>query len=815
MCSFPAHIRTDDLGGTPTDVVQSVTAHCRATAHYAEECLSSVGLPTAGYTAGLLHDCGKFTQAFSDYIWAAHRGENVRRGSVNHTFAGVQYLLQHYHEGKNSPPEQLASELLAYAIGAHHGLFDLMKDRQVYGFPHRMQAQDIGCEEAVQNFLSLCADSSELEDLFQASTKEILSLFQRIRKLCTNDKTFSGPHTCFYLALLSRLILSAVIEGDRRDTAEFMYRMSYPTCLKDPSPLWSECLTYMEDKLGTFEHTTPIQMARAEISAQCAIKAAAPGGIYRLNVPTGGGKTLASLRYALTHAKVHHKQRIFFVIPLLSIIDQNSKVIRDFLPRQDIILEHHSNVIHTETADDSLDPRELLAENWSAPIIITTLVQMLNTCFSGKTTSIRRFQALCNSVIIFDEVQTVPTNMLSLFNLAVNFLSQFCGATILLCSATQPCLEQTTHPLYHQPEDIIPYNESLWKPFQRTHMQQAESCTLENIPDFLLGKLKDTRSLLVVCNKKDEANFLYHALSAKVPHLFHLSASMCMAHRRDTLEQLASTLKKKEITGGILCIATQVIEAGVDISFGCVVRLLAGMDSAVQAAGRCNRNGESPVIAPVYLLHCTDEKLSMLKEIQAAQNASASLLQEFALHPHQYHNDLTSDASIQYYYRTLYRNMPQGAQDFPIPNKEDTIFQMLSDNPRQTQFLEARAQPHFFLQQSFASAGQAFRVFDDDTVDVLIPYGREGMDLVASLCSERAAFDYAFVKDTLEKLKPYTISLFQYQFNKLSEQQAFYPTTGNQAIVLKSDYYDASTGLTLNPLAEQNTEVNLCDIPIL
>lgn len=809
LCVFPAHIRTDEING---DIVQSVTEHCRNTAQYAEDCLSSVGLSKTAYLAGLLHDCGKFTQAFSDYIWAAHRGESVHRGSVNHTFAGVQYLLNRFH-GKNSPSsERLTSELIAYAIGAHHGLFDLMKDRQPYGFPHRMEANNIGCDKAIQNFLAQCADETELDSLFQTARKEITRSIQHLR-LIPNTQSL---HQEFYRALLSRLILSSVIEGDRRDTAEFQYHFSYPTFPNDCRTLWTECLSFMEMKLGEFKCCTPIQKARAEISDLCRKKAGAPGGVYRLNVPTGGGKTLASLRYALAHAAEHNKQRIFFVIPLLSIIDQNSKVIREYLPRQDIILEHHSNVVHTETSKETLDPRELLAENWSAPMIITTLVQLLNTLFSGKTTSIRRFQALCNSVIIIDEVQTVPNNMLSLFNLAVNFLAHFCHTTIILCSATQPCLEQAAKPLAEEPEELVSYDPALWVPFHRTHMQEAEPCSMEDLPAFILEKMSQHRSLLVVCNKKDEAGFLYHALAAEVPHLFHLSASMCMAHRRETLDRLTSILDPHSgVESGILCVSTQVIEAGVDISFDCVVRLLAGMDSAVQVAGRCNRNGESETPAPVYLLPCKDEKLAKLKEIQAARNASSALLDEFKRTPEQYGNDLTSDVSIGFYYRFLYRRMYEElgdkAQDFPLPDQRNTILDLLSVNSKQTQFLSDK---HFILRQSFLSAGQAFHVFDENTVDVLVPYGEEGNALIADLCSAQAEYDFQFVKDTLEAAKPYTISLFQYQFNKLYEDGALYPAAGQQAIILNGDYYDLSTGLSMDPWTDQNTEVNSCNIPI-
>lgn len=815
MDTFPAHIRADMICGQKTDTIQSVTEHCRSAAKYARDTLSPVGLGESAYLSALLHDFGKFTQRFSDYLWAAYQGESVKKGSVNHTFAGVQHLFHCYYHDHSAAAEKIACELIGYAIGAHHGLFDLMKDQQEYGFPHRLNDQSIGYEEAAKNFLDNCANQEELDKQFHASADELNVWLSKMGQLCMQDPERAVEHMAFYSGMLARLILSAVIEGDRRDTAEFQKRVEFPEISSAHTELWRECLTFLEQRLDKFPQDQPIQRARRNISDLCKQKATLASGIYRLNVPTGGGKTLTALRYALAHSAEHHKQRIFFVIPLLSIIDQNSQVIREFLPQEDIVLEHHSNVVQTEESCDELDQRELLAESWSAPIIITTLVQLLNTLFSGKTTSVRRFQALCNSVIVFDEVQTVPPHMLTLFNLAINFLTEFCGATVVLCSATQPCLELVPHPLAHQPVDLVPYEEKLWAPFRRTQIQDAGAYRLEEIPAFLLDKLAQHRSLLVVCNKKSEAEMLYRELRDKVPHLFHLSTSMCMAHRRKTLEQLELLLSPDSgIEDGILCISTQLIEAGVDISFSCVVRLLAGMDSAVQAAGRCNRHGESQQIAPVYLLQCTDERMTMLKDIQACRDASHALLTEFSQNPEAYEQDLASDPAIRFYYRYLYQQMPHGAQDFPIQfhdGSRSTLLDLLSQNTRE---LAAGREGRFMLHQNFQTAGKAFRVFDENTLDVLVPYDQPAEQLIADLCSARAAYDMEFTETVLKAAKPYTISLYQWQFDRLNDAHAIYPTVGQTALVLRREYYDMMTGLLMEPQTGLQAEVSLCDFLI-
>lgn len=334
---------------------------------------------------------------------------------------------------------------------------------------------------------------------------------------------------------------------------------------------WQPYLERVEEKLARFPQDTPIKKARGEISVRCRAFSEKPGGIYRLNVPTGAGKTLSSLRYALAHAQKWGKRRIIFTSPLLSILEQNAQVLREYLDDDRIILEHHSNVLHTQDSDN-LDLRELAVESWNAPVIITTLVQLLNTLFEGRTTAIRRFQGLCNSIIVIDEVQTVPSRMLSLFDLAVDFLANICGASVLLCSATQPCLEKAVHPLRTCQGDIIPYDPALWEPFHRTVITNAGGQTLEQIGAFALDLLAEVKSLLIVCNTKDEAAYLFGQLKEHAQACCHLSASMCIAHRRAALSGLEQALAEGR---KCLCVATQVIEAGVDISFERVIRLSA------------------------------------------------------------------------------------------------------------------------------------------------------------------------------------------------------------------------------------------------
>lgn len=798
---FPAHIRIQKDGRQD---IQTVSEHCRGTAHYAAECLSGIGLSKAAYLAGLLHDAGKATEQFRAYIESAASGEDVKRGAVVHTFAGARILLEQHHGPEPASYDDIVCELLAFAVGAHHGLFDCVGEKRTSGFQHRLLSHDSEYHEATQNYLCSCAGQDEIDQLFQASCLELTEAFEKIQDRLCQDAELAGQELPFYIGLVARLLLSAVIQGDRRDTAEFMTEIVRPAFPQDRRPIWEARLRHMEQKLSRFSSETDIQKARQQISSQCRIFAEQPGGVYRLNVPTGAGKTLSSLRYALAHAAKWNKARIIFTTPLLTILEQNAQIIRDYVGDDSIILEHHSNLVRAKEDSEQLDVQELLAEDWSAPIVITTLVQLLNTLFSGKTASIRRFQALSNSIIILDEVQTVPAKMLTLFNLAVNFLSEICGATVVLCSATQPCLEKTVHPLAAVPKDMIPYDEGLWKAFRRTQIQSAGNMRLENIPAFALEILEGANSLLIVCNKKDEAAYLYRQLSSSGFHCCHLSAAMCAAHRRAALAALQAALAAGEKT---VCVSTQVIEAGVDISFERVIRLSAGMDSVIQAAGRCNRNGEQAEPAPVYLLQCQNENLARLPDIQRGKDATGELLAQYWQHPERFQSDLSSDEAIGYYYRRLYQGMPAGFQDYTVKAKRYTIFSLLADNGY---FADDRAEAYgkYFLNQAFQLAGGLFQVYDEDSLDVIVPYG-DGREIISDLGSDRARWDLAYRQSCLDRAKPYTVSLYQYQWEQLEQDRGLFPIRDDDDSVwaLTDGFYDKEVGFVPEGTVKQFQEV--------
>ena len=787
---YPAHIRKVD----GKKYIQTVEEHCRGVAEIAAELLRDIGLEKTAYLAGMLHDLGKFSENFKNYIEKAADGEKVQRGSVNHTFAGVRFLLEKHSDEQLSGFSDIVLEILAYAVGAHHGLFDCVDDNNNNGFTKRIQKEGIDYLNAAQEFLKICCSKQDIEDLLKQSEKEFLPVFNEIEKLADNaDAKIQNTQITFYIGFLARLILSAIIEADRSDTSQFMNGYSEKT-VKNISEIWINCIKNVEQKLSTMPLDKPINKTRAQISALCAEAGNLESGIYRLNLPTGAGKTLTSLRYALHHALAHNKKRIIFTMPLLSIIEQNAGIIHDYIGNEELILEHHSNIVETDE-NDELDKRELLVESWDVPIIITTMVQLLNTLFAGKTSNIRRMQALCNSIIVIDEVQTVPDKMLSLFNLALNFLAKICNATIILCSATQPCFEKTMYPLDKSVKDLITLTKEQETVFKRVRLEYKGEMDCEELADFAAGILEENNSLLLVCNTKNEAAVMFNLLCSKIKDVkaFHISAGMCTAHRKETIKEMQEALENKQQK--VLCVSTQVIEAGVDVSFARVIRLLAGMDNIVQATGRENRNREFDGLAPGYIVRLKGEVLKGLSEIEAAKNAAANLLVKYKNSPKIYDNDLMSEKAINEYYECLYGNVNDGYHDFYIESVRDSILNLMSCNGN----VDSEKIPEYnkyFMHQALKTAGGLFTVFDESSIDIIVPYDR-GTEIIQEVFAVGDK-DYEKLKSILKEAKLYTVSLFKYQKIKLEEQGAliFVPSAG--VYILQDGYYDELTGLNLN-----------------
>lgn len=798
---------------------QSLKEHCFQTAEYAAASIGSLRLYHTVYLAGLIHDAGKGKKEYIDYLEASYRGENVTRGSVNHTFAAVIWLLEKFHTDESTIWERLACEMIGYAVGAHHGMFDCVDLDGKNGFLYRLQKnrKEIGYEESLQNFFSQVVKEEVAERYFREAVKEVELFFEKA-KIRYGPK--SAGKVFFQVSMMTRLILSAVIYGDRRDTCEFMSQKKREK-VQQADGRWKYRRDYYEAQIAQFNADSLLNQVRACISEQCLEAAERDGGIYRLNVPTGAGKTLCTLRYALAHAEKYHKKRIIFIIPLLSILDQNARVIREYVPDENDVLEHHSNVVReTEKAEeeDMAGMCEFLRESWDSPIVVSTMVQLLNVLFSHQTAAAGRLQALCDSVIVIDEVQSLPGKMTVMFNMALNFLQQFCNSTIVLSSATQPCFDELKWSLQlaEQP-DLVKLSPVQLQVFQRAEVidrTDSPGMDWEQCVSFCNQLMEEQSSLLVICNTKSEARILYEKLQKSAEavewNIWHLSTAMCQKHRMTVLEELKNHLSKlqqpwpgKNGEKKCVCISTQLLESGVDISFQCVVRILAGVDNLAQAAGRCNRSNEYGETGKVYLIHLKDENLSMLREIRSAQNstrrvienlnclAKKSVDQKNALQE----NSLIGEQAAREFYRYLFQEAGSEIR-YPVKDYETTLYlaDLLSNYNGSA---ENKENKRFVLHQPFKTVGKEFKVFDENTVDIIVPYekGKYWIERLKGMQKERFHVDK--FDEIIQQIKKYTVSIYEWQRRKLDQAGLLVSIFDGRILILNDQAYDVMLGVTV------------------
>lgn len=756
---------------------QTLRDHNRNTARYASECLSLIGLKSCGMLAGILHD-GKGTDKFQDYIktaseWDAYEkgygdkpDRKVSRGSVNHTFAGVIYLLDKYHDKKDFY-SCITSEIIACAIGSHHGLFDCQDLDGNNGFIHRVKETDrevIQYSQAKESFENEISSEKEIDQLFQKSKSEIQSLLNQISDVLNNNNQNDLDNIFMEISLLERMLTSALIYADRRDTAEFMSSDSYP----DIEPDWSRDIQIFEEKYSHLNaggsSKSLINSVRKGISDQCVSFAEKPEGIYRMDVPTGGGKTLTSLRYALYHAKKYKKNKIIYVIPLLTIIDQNAEDLKEYLP-EETVLEHHSDVAREKMNMDELKQYDLIRDRWTAPVIITTLVQILDILFSSKTSAIARMRALSNSVIIFDEVQSVPIKTLALFDSAINFLSNICHSTVILCSATQPEFEALQHyPMYVNHDKMVTLNQTQEAVFKRQkyHEETDNELTIDELAEQAVDIVSDKNPLMIVCNTKSEAKNLFDLLSKKEINVMHLSAGMCKAHRKEIINAIKEKLRRiqnGETEERFILVTTQLVEAGVNFSFRSVIRVLAGNDNLVQTGGRCNRSNEYGA-GDVYLVRLNGEnvKLRNLPDIQRAQSSMVNTIERF-----KNKGDFTPESEdfIRSYYTGLYVEADNDGETLykftPKRHSETSMTSLLSNDLKNDT-------KDYILAQPFKTTGDYFSVFDDNTYEVIVPY-KKGADIIDRI----KALSNDIPKALFKEASDYTVSIYEWQKQKLEE----------------------------------------------
>ena len=817
---YIAHLRKSD------EQIQSVQAHLKETAALAKVFAQKLNLESAGELLGLMHDFGKYSRKFQKYIHDEtglfnpdlDDEESTPDGSkVDHSTAGAQWVYRELRKfGAAQGIGEFLGQMLGLCIASHHGegLIDCLDGEGNPKWIERFNKTDelthlAECERNADEVIRQKAHELAGENLIRSLLKAV--------KPIISDSTINEKIKEFYLGCLTRFLFSCLIDADRINSSDFEREAQKEVRRLAEKPDWQSAIDKLEVKLAGFENRPaeeikPIDEIRRRISDDCLKRAVDSQGIYTLTVPTGGGKTLASLRYALHHAQKHNLDRIIYIIPYTSIIDQNAQAVREILG-EDWVLEHHSNL---EPEKQSWQDK-LLSENWDKPIVFTTMVQFLDAWFGGGTRGARHIHPMTNAVLIFDEIQTLPVKCVHLFCNVLNWLTTFGKSTAVLCTATQPLLGKsglqnfpedkrgaiTARGLLRLPEnaEIMGKHQDLDKLFDELSRveirfnEKAGGWNVDEAGAFLLEQFATTPSCLFIVNTKKWAQELYqYCQRQNVPPevLFHLSTNQCAAHRKAIFDTIKARLEKKQ---PVICISTQLIEAGVDISMACVIRALGGLDSIAQAAGRCNRHKEVDK-GLVYVLNLQEQDFTrILPDIQAGKTHAERVFRDFA------GQDILQPAAMELYFE-YYFYQRSDEMAYSIKNSATgSLLDWLSDNALNPygEKNNKRSKPLPLLMQSFKSAGRAFQAIDAPTHAVIVPYG-EGAELIAKLCGE---WDPKEMHRTLQKAQRYSVNVFPNVWGKLQKENALHETIeGSGIYYLKGRPYNDDFGLSVDETSD-------------
>ena len=574
--------------------VQSVKAHLEGTAERAGDFAEKFGKREWGYCCGMLHDIGKYAKEFQKKIQ-----ENTD-DREDHATAGAQVCKE---QGRYYP-------ILSYCIAGHHA-----------GLP------DYG-NTAISS--SLCGRWKKRICDYQAYKDEI-----RIPELDTEPIAFDKDRNMdFALGTFIRMLYSCLVDADFLDTELFMKN-------GDTGRNSGESMEILQNRLknhisewlkNTDEDT--INGRRTEILNNCIREGKQKEGIFRLTVPTGGGKTVASLAFALEHAVKNHKDRIIYVIPYTSIIEQNAQVFREILGEENV-LENHCNVDYESS--EEFKPMQLASENWDKPVVVTTNVQFFESLFANKSSKCRKIHNIANSVIILDEAQMLPMDYLKPCIAMLQELVDSYSASIVLCTATQPALDS----FFSKNElikELCPRMEEQFSFFKRVNYQNLGKIR----QDHLIEKLKKENNALCIVNTKKAAQVIYKELHGE--GIYHLSTSMYPKHRKRVLKTIRERLKNSE---KCIVISTSLVEAGVDLDFATVYRQIAGLDSMIQAAGRCNREGKRELSNSIVCIFDLEEFQIAQRQRQQI-DVSKGILQDYT--------DIADLKAITDYFTRLYHS---------------------------------------------------------------------------------------------------------------------------------------------------------------
>jgi CRISPR-associated endonuclease/helicase Cas3 len=703
------------------------------------------------WQAGLWHDLGKYRAGFQRYLQKsdnpddAHIECRVGGREKTHSAAGALWALQ-ILEKTHGANGRLAARVLAYLIAGHHAGLDDWDS----GLKKRLAQAD--CQTELQ------------EALAAQPLASILDAGGFVPDLCHIPGGSAG------FALWVRLLFSCLVDADFLDT-EAHFDAARPV-RREGFPTLDAMLTafniHMAAKAAQATQS-PVNVLRADILRQCREKAVLPAGFFSLTVPTGGGKTLSSLAFALQHAQTHGQRRVIYAIPYTSIIEQTADVFREVFKTlgDEVLIEHHSQA---DAADQSETARSRLAcENWDAPLIVTTNVQLFESLFAAKTSRCRKLHNIVGSVIVLDEAQQLPPEFLQPILDVLNLLVKHYGVTVVLCTATQPALNSTdyfdaSHNLrgLDNVREIIDNPDALFDALKRVTVELPPDWNTPTPWAEIAAYIESEDCVLAIVSTRKAARELHRLLP---PGTLHLSALMCGAHRKAVIDHIKARLLAKREGRDLLAlrvVSTQLVEAGVDIDFPVVYRATAGLDSIAQAAGRCNRegglNGKGRVVVFV-----PPEPPPVGHLRKAAQSCVSAL--------HGQHADPLERSLFARYFQQFYSTVNLDSKG---------VVAML------------KGQPDLAVQ--FRSAADAFRLIDDkDMATVVVRYAAHS-DEIEKLLGELAALGPA--RWLMRKLQRYTVSIHQRVADTLLAQGSLtLPMLGLYVQVNAENVYDPMLGL--------------------
>ncbi len=697
---YYAHIREDGKS-------QTVEAHLSGTAALCAAFASQFNEEQRGFFLGYAHDIGKCSEEFQKRLAGGPKVDHATAGALECT--------------------KLQEDLMACCVVGHHG-----------GLPDfgNVQADYIGAPTCVGRL------KKGLDGSIPA---------------CHWDGTLPSPgkmpdfHDFFTVSLWTRMMYSCLVDADYLDTEAFMTGSACRGGYDDIQTLSEKLNAYIK---SWFPAKSEINKNRCEILTQCLNAASNPRGVYTLTVPTGGGKTVSSLAFALKHASENKLNRIIYVIPYTSIIEQNAEIFRTILGENNVI-EHHSGILTDdgeETGKNNLFQR-LATENWDAPVIVTTAVQFFESLYSCKPSQCRKLHNIANSVIIFDEAQMIPTcHLKPCIGAVANLVSHF-RSSVVLCTATQPVLADLFQSFCPelQIKEICPHVSDYFQKFRRITYRSGDKLSDEALASELSGH----NQVLCIVNTRKSAQKIFEMLPTDGS--YHLSTLMFPAHRKAVLDTIRRRLKE-----GLPCrvVSTSLIEAGVDVDFPTVYRELSGLDSVAQAAGRCNREGKRAAkdSTVTYFEGETPPPLMQRINICAAREALSG------------GGDPGDPETMERYFNAL-RSLVGEMND-----KSGAVKALRNG-------INGCLLP-------FETVSENFHLIDQTSATVYIP-----IDMGEDICQR--LLDGTASKSDYRRVGHYGVSVFEQQYRALVCAGDVMPLTESCAVLTNMNLYSRATGLSL------------------